>query len=254
MSRRAWIRAGFGVIAALAIVVVAVWYFAVRDVAEPTTVGEAVSNFRETSERGDSPVPAGVYVYATDGFEKTDALTGATHHYPQRSTITVTSDPCGVRMRWDVLKGRSTAWRFCVGDDGWVMKTQDERHTFFHVTEGTTYACSNGLFRPREDRRSPHVRVTCTTPSAKETETQWVVGREPLHVGRTLVSAVHIRQTIRLSGGSRGNSTYDMWLDRKTGVPVRVAMVSRTTNDSPVGDVHYEEVVTLRLQSLDPKR
>ena len=31
-------------------------------------------------------------------------------------------------------------------------------------------------------------------------------------------------------------------------------MVSRTTNDSPVGDVHYEERVTLRLTSLAPRR
>jgi hypothetical protein len=31
-------------------------------------------------------------------------------------------------------------------------------------------------------------------------------------------------------------------------------MISRTTNDSPVGDVHYEEDVVLRLLSLRPRR
>jgi hypothetical protein len=31
-------------------------------------------------------------------------------------------------------------------------------------------------------------------------------------------------------------------------------MTSRTTNDSPVGDVHYEEDVSLRLRSLVPRR
>ncbi len=41
------------------------------------------------------------------------------------------------------------------------------------------------------------------------------------------------------------------WL---VGVPVRVVMVSRTTNDSAVGDVHYEEDVTLLLTSLTSKR
>jgi hypothetical protein len=33
-----------------------------------------------------------------------------------------------------------------------------------------------------------------------------------------------------------------------------MVMVSRTTNDSPVGDVHYEEDVTLLLTSLTPRR
>ena len=81
-----------------------------------------------------------------------------------------------------------------------------------------------------------------------------VVGRAVVYVGGKAVPAVHVRQTIALSGGSRGASTYDMWLARKSGVPVRLVMVSRTTNDSAVGDVHYDEVVTLRLQSLRPRR
>jgi len=231
------------------------WFLLLRDVAEPTTVGEAVSSFRETTGSGaTSSVPVGVYVYATDGFEKTDALTGVTHHYPRRTTITVTRDPCGVQMRWDVLKGRSTEWTFCIGPDGWVMKTQDERHTFFQVTEGTIYACSDGPFRPAGDVPGRRVRITCTTSSAKEHETQWIVGRETMRVGPKRVGTVHIRQLISLSGGTRGASTYDIWLDRKTGVPVRIAMVSRTTNDSPVGAVRYEEVVTLRLESLVPRR
>ena len=75
-----------------------------------------------------------------------------------------------------------------------------------------------------------------------------------MRVGPKRVGTVHIRQLISLSGGTRGASTYNIWLDRKTGVPVRIAMVSRTTNDSPVGAVRYEEVVTLRLESLVPRR
>ena len=255
MGRKTWMGAGIAAAGGIAVVGFAVWYFALRDVARPTTVDEAVTNFRETTTRGDaSPVPPGVYVYATSGFEKTDALTGATHRYPRHSTITVTGDPCGVRMRWDVLEGRSTGWTFCIGKDGWVMRTQDERHTFFHVTEKTTYQCSNVLFRPSGDRVGKRVRATCTTPSTTERETQWVVGRERILVGPARVSAVHIRQQIRLSGDSRGASTFDLWLDRRTGVPVRISMVSRTTNGSPIGDVHYEELVTLRLVSLVPRR
>lgn len=234
----------------------ATWYFVFRDVAVPTTVGEAVTSFRGETDAlgGPSSVPVGVYVYATSGYEKTDALTGATHHYPPRSTITVTKDPCGVRMRWDVLRGRSTTWTFCIDSDGWVMTTQDERHTFFGVTEPTTYRCSDVPFRPPGDEPGRPVRVDCATSSATEHEKQWVVGRELVRVAGKLVPSVHIRQTSSLTGGIGGASVYDMWLDRRSGVPVRLVMTSHTTNASPIGKVHYDEEVTLRLTSLRPRR
>jgi hypothetical protein len=243
-------------VATLLVAGFAVWYFVFRDVATPTTVGEAVTNFRGDTDaaRGPSPVPVGVYVYATRGFERTDALTGATHRYPPRSTITVTKDPCGVRMRWDVLEGRSTTWTFCIDGGRWVMTTQDERHTFFGVTQGTTYRCSDVPFRTPGDEPDRGMTVTCTTSGATERELQRIVGRETLRVGATPISAVHVHQATSLDGDIRGASTYDMWLDRRTGVPVRIAMVSRSTNDSPVGDVHYDEDVTLRLVSLTPRR
>jgi hypothetical protein len=239
------------------VLAVGAWFFFLRDTATPASVGEAVTSFRQDTKQtpaGRSPVPLGVYVYRTEGYEKTDALTGVTHHYPDTSTITVTRTPCGVQMRWAVLQGRSTTWTFCIGAKGWVVTKQDERHTFFHVTQATTYDCSDVLFLPRGDKPGRRVSATCTTSSATEHEVQWVVAREHVRVEARRVPAVHIRQQIRLTGGSRGASLYDIWLARATGVPVRLRMVSKTTNDSPVGDVHYEEVVTLRLVSLTPKR
>ncbi len=249
---------GIGAVAAGTLLVAgfSAWYFVFRDVATPTTVREAVTNFRGGTDQapGASPVPVGVYVYATEGFERTDALTGATHRYPPRSTITVTKDRCGVQMRWDVLEGRSTTWTFCIAAGRWVMKTQDERHTFFGVTEATTYDCSDAPFLTPGNVPGERVGVTCTTSSATEHERQWVVGRESIRVGAGEVSTVHVRQTSSLARGTRGASTYDIWLDRASGVPVRLVMVSHTTNDSPVGDVHYDEVMTLRLLSLTPRR
>jgi hypothetical protein len=254
MSRRAWIRAGIGVAGGLAVAALAGWFFFLRDVAEPTTVGEAVTNFRGTEHGGASPVPAGVYVYRTDGFEKTDALTGVTHRYPKRSTITVTGDPCGVQMRWDVLEGRSTVWTFCIGSDGWALASQDERHTFFGRTEHTDYACTDSTVRPAGDVEGTTSPVSCATSDAEERGTARVVGHRRLGAGGREVPTVRLRKTSVYTGAIRGTSTYDFWLDRKTGVPVGVRMVSRTTNDSAVGDVHYEEVVMLRLVSLRPRR
>jgi hypothetical protein len=254
MSRGWLIAAGVG--AAVLVAGLLAWLFLFRDTATPVSVEEAVTSFRGETEPapGSSPVPVGVYVYATEGYEKTDALTGATHDYPPRSTITVTRDPCGVQMRWDVLKGRSTTWTFCIDGGRWVMTKQDERHTFFGVTEATTYLCSDAPFRTPGDRPGPRYSVTCTTSSVTERETQWVVGREPVRVGAKRVPAVHVRQTSAFQGDTRGASTYDIWLDRTSGVPVRIVMTSRTSNASTIGTVHYEEDVTLRLTSLVPRR
>src|SRR5206468_4801036 len=121
----------------LAIAGVVAWLALFRDTAEPVTVGDAVTSFRTETEPpvGTSPIAPGVYVYATRGFETTDALTGVTHRYPLRSTITVTAAGCGMSLTWRVLKGRSTEWIFCVAGDGWELRTQDERHTFFGRTE-----------------------------------------------------------------------------------------------------------------------
>ena len=99
--RRAGLVAA-GVVGLLAVAIAAVWLAVLRDTAEPVTVGEAVDSFRgETAPSpAESPIPEGVYVYTTAGFEKTDALTGVTHRYPKRSTITVrASRAVGVRMR-----------------------------------------------------------------------------------------------------------------------------------------------------------
>jgi hypothetical protein len=233
------------------------WLAVLRDDAEPATIEDAVASFRtetEASVDGRSAVVDGVYVYDTDGSEATDALTGVTHTYPRRSTVTLTSTGCGVRMRWDVLRGRSTEWTLCVGDDGWTLETQDERHTFFGRTERTTYACDDTSFRPLGDRPGARFRISCGTGSADERGTGRVVGRGAVRVGAERIGTVHVRKTTTFKGDIRGHATYDFWIARQTGVPVRIAMVSATTNDSAVGDVHYDERVTLVLRSSRPRR
>lgn len=253
MSRGVSIAAG--VLLAVAVAGAAAWWFVLRDPTEAVGVDEAVTSFRtETDATPDaSPIPVGVYVYETKGFERTDALTGRTHRYPARSTITVTSADCGARLLWQVLDGRSTEWVYCVTGEGWDVASQDERHTFFGTTERTTYTCEGTPVRPGPSA-PPRWNVSCTTGDAEETGVGLVVGRERLDVGRTSVTTEHVRKKTRFSGGIRGFSTHDLWFDTKSGVPVKIVMVSRTMNDSPVGEVTYDEDVTLRLTSLEPRR
>lgn len=254
MARAGCLAAALAVAALLAVAAALAWLLLLADDPEPALVDDAVTTFREGGSRGGSPVPEGVYVYATDGYERTDALTGVTHRYPSRSTITVTGDECGVRMRWDVLDGRSTTWTFCVTGSAWTLASQDERHTFFGRTERTTYECTGLRFRPDGDRPGEVSAATCRAGSTDERSTMRVVGRRRLDVGSREVDLVHLRRSSAFTGEIRGASTHDVWLDRETGVPVLLRLESETTNDAPVGDVRYREEVTMRLLSLTPRR
>ncbi len=75
-----------------------------------------------------------------------------------------------------------------------------------------------------------------------------------LRVGDTLFPTLHVRKTTTFAGAIRGSARYDFWFHARLGVPVRIVMISRTTNDSPVGDVHYDEDVRLTLLSVRPRR
>jgi hypothetical protein len=255
--RRAGIVAA-GSLGVLAIAGVGVWLALLRDTTQPVTVGEAVTSFRtdtETTPAASTPIPPGVYVYATRGYEKTDALTGVTHRYPRRSTITVTAADCGLSLTWRVLRGRSTEWRFCVTGEGWELQTQDERHTFFGRTETTTYTCRNTPIRPLGRPVGYRWRVSCSTDGARETGRARIVQRVrwSLEAGPS-VTEVLVRKSTMFAGRIRGTARYDFGFDGRSGLPLDIRMVSRTANDSPVGDVHYEEDVTLVLTSLKPRR
>jgi hypothetical protein len=260
MSRR-WLAAGAAAaVAAAALVAIGGWYLLRRDDVEPATVADAVAAFRaqEASAAGTGhstgPIPTGVYVYETDGFEQTDALGGTTHRYPTTSTISVTGDPCGVLLRWDVLDGRSTTWQLCLGPDGWTQEVRDERHTFFGIGDQTTYRCTRTAFRRQNDKPGTTFSVACTTGEATERGRGRVVGREPCSVKGSAVDCAHVRTRTTFAGDTRGTASYDFWLARTTGLPIAIEMVSHTTNGSLIGDVHYEEEVSLRLTSLTPRR
>jgi hypothetical protein len=253
-------RAGLvvgAVAAALALGGAVAWFFVLRDTAEPVGVDEAVTSFRTDTEPtpgAPSPVPEGVYVYATNGYEKTDALTGITHRYPRRSTITVRAADCGVSLLWRVLEGRSTEWIFCVTPKGWELRSQDERHTFFGRTERTAYVCTHSPIRPDPPSVGLRWGVSCSTSDARETGFGTVVAGALVRAAGSTLGATHVRKTTRFTGAIRGTARYDFWFHQTSGLPVKIAMVSRTTNDSPVGDVHYVEDVTLLLTSLEPRR
>ena len=237
---------------------VGLWLALLRDTAEPVSVEEAITSFRTETEpsAATSPIPPGVYVYGTDGSETTDALTGVTHRYPASSTITVAAVDCGVTLTWRVLKGRSTEWTFCHTGEGWELRSQDERHTFYGRTQRTTYTCDRTPILPARHTVGRSWAVDCATDGATETGVARIVARRPWWPvpGGERRFSVLVRKVTTFSGDIRGRARYAFALDDILALPVRIDMTSRTTNDSPVGDVHYREDVVLRLLSLEPRR
>src|SRR5688572_23871693 len=76
-------------------------------------------------DAGDSslePLEEGVYVYATDGYEETDALSGQRHDYPAQTTMTVSKQGCGYRWRWQPLKERWEESDGCRTSAGYVLE------------------------------------------------------------------------------------------------------------------------------------
>ncbi len=225
-----------------------------RDVATAASVDSALQRFRDaaTSSAG-TTVPPGVYTYATEGSESVSALGGTEHRYPATSTITVTADACGPRLRWDVLTTRWTTWSLCQDGDGQALSAWTEQHQFFGQNDTTDWTCPTATWRTSRSTDGG-LPLTCRSADTTETGSTSVEAPETLLVGTTSVPTLHLRTTATETGASRGTVVEDRWLEERTGLPVRLTATIRTSNSSPVGDVTFAESYDLRLTSLEPRR
>ena len=242
--RTAWLLVGAVAVVALIAVAIVGGLF-LNDTARPASIQDAVRRFQAGGVGGGKL--DGVYVYATKGGESIDALGGAHHRYPATTSITAVGAPCGVKLRWAALQGRSTTWTLCSTRAGVELGTEEVVHTFFGQTDDTTYACAGSeLLQPGSFR--------CRSARGREDGTVRVIGRGSLEVGGRPVSVLHVRTVATISGGDEGAETVDWWLGTSTGLPVRVAFTSRTSRKTVVGRVHYAEDAELWLLSLTPRR
>jgi len=245
-----------GVTALVAVTAAVVWRTVLRDTATPASIDDALARYRATAAQGETPIPPGVYVYATTGSESISALGGTTHEYPPSSTITVTQSSCGMTLRWDVLETRSTTWDICVGGDGGVLQQLDgwvEKHVFFGQDDATEWMCTGMPWLLGSDAESATTSPTCDGGDAKMTGVVRVIGEEVVDVGAVSVETIRIRLEGKEDGAARGPLVEERWLEAQTGLPVRITYEVRTENDSLIGDVVFEERYDLRLESLEPR-
>lgn len=253
-GRRRAILIGLGTGAAIAVAVLAVWRVVLREQADPVSVDDAVARFRAAAKQGDTPIPTGVYVYATSGSESISALGGRLHRYPRRSSITVTSNGCGMQLRWEVLRTRRNSWSVCQHGDGQRLESWEEAHNFVGRDDVTSWRCVATDWLPADRTPGSVSPYRCDGAGTRQRGTVTVVGEEAVTVGSVAVDTVRLRISVAETGEARGPLVEERWLEPATGLPIRLRYRVTTKNASLIGDVTFEERSELRLVSLEPRR
>jgi hypothetical protein len=247
-AKVAWTILG-GVAVALVIAGAAV-LFAFRDVA--TTLDKEDVGLTVITGGGE-PGDYGLYLYATTGYESTDALAGARHDYPSATYLTIQPGGCGTLVRWQPLEQRYEEWNYC--PDG-RMTGWDSFTEWFQIANTDEWRCPEPVQTQGEPGDSWTIecsrRGTENAAAAVQVNSYEVVGYEPMVVGEEEVQTLHIRATIVGTGGSVSTGQEDTWYLVGTRLPVRGVMVYESTTDSRIGTVQYHEEAEIRLTSLTP--
>jgi hypothetical protein len=261
-QRRRWVIATIGAVA-VAVLCLGLWAY-LHPGTSPVRVRDAIDRFRKdggsTSDAGAEgarPLPAtGVYVYTTKGYEHLDALGGARHDYPERTTITVRRDGCGTRERWNGLNQRWQEYLRCWSGGGEHVVEDTSHHEFFHQEATRKFTCdADAWLLPPHPATGETWTTHCRTADGIVSERRGsVVGRPTLAVGNDDVGTVHVRYEDTITGDSEGTATTDWWVARDTGLTVRLVQRVDTRNASPIGRVGFHDELRLDLTSTTPRR
>ena len=251
MSRRETIGLTlFGIV----LLIAAAWTggFFLHDSSQAASISQAIRRFR-ASEHGSGGLN-GVYLYATKGSESINALGGAKHIYPAKTSITVIEVPSGIQLRWAGLKKRATTWTFCSTSAGIELCVSDERHSFFGLDDHAAYVCSGRLLIPKKPVIGATKPFTCRSNRNLEVGEVRVIGRGTIEVGGHRVRVIRVSTDLTIRARDSGSEKIDWWLDSATAIPLRIELRSRTSRKMWIGRVRYHEDLSLRLLSLTPMR
>ena len=103
--------------------------------------------------------PAGIYRYATEGFERIGGPLPGRLAYPATTTITVERSGCTLSERWEARPERYAEWRYCVTGTTWRLRSVTDYHEFFGNAQRRAYRCT-GRAVPRPARIEEGFRWT----------------------------------------------------------------------------------------------
>lgn len=235
------------------------------ETAAPASAGTALAAFRAQDAdartlppalRDRAPLP-GVYAYATHGSEVSHVLGTRRHAYPRETTMTVTATPRGcLRTRWDALATRSDATLTCPRADGsWRLVTHSQRHRFAGHADARTYVCAhNSTFLPARLTTGARWRSRCATDGTTTAASGVVRGPRLLVLRGRRLRTVLLRTRTRLSGETAGSVRTLRWVDPRTRSILLQTTIEQSRTDTAIGDVRYEERVSIALSSPRPRR
>ncbi|MFZ4718993.1 MAG: hypothetical protein ACOYMR_06195 [Ilumatobacteraceae bacterium] len=196
----------------------------------------------------------GVYRYATIGTEAIDVLGGTRHDYPAETLLTVTTEGCGVRMRWDLLEERWEDMAVCATTDGIELQQSSRNyHEFFQHGQEQAVQCDRTTpLVPADGAPRPADTLSCVQAGNPWVPVWQVIGRESIDVEGAPVDVTHVRMTVQDDDEYWEHITADYWFDDH-GLPVRMTSTKENRSSSGlVGDVVYRETLRADLVSLTP--
>lgn len=221
----------------------------------PAKTAQTTTKTKTEAQAGLSEPELGVYVYKTDGYEETDALSGQRHDYPAESTLTISRHDCGVRFRWQPLKERWDESDGCLKPEGVVLSRFAIYHEFFHRGVLEDFALGDdALVLPEEPVTGDTWRWKGkSNDSAIDTLTT-VIEFETIAVGSEQVRTVHVRYKTAMTGANEGTQTQDRWMDTRTGLLIRMITAVDAKVETPFGKANYTERYRIDLTSTKPEQ
>lgn len=197
----------------------------------------------------------GVYRYTTTGREHIDALGGTEHEYPLETTITVTTEGCGVRLRWDLLVERYEEWHLCLDDTGTRIELQREAvqfHEFYGQQRTDEVVCAETV--PVAPPPEPGTRIArdCTLAGEPWFPVWTAVSSSELAVESTTVPVGVFEATIEVDDDEFWEHSRQTWALGPDGLPIVIGYEMSSRNPSPLGGTVYTETIQATLVSLTP--
>lgn len=197
----------------------------------------------------------GVYVYATDGYEETDALSGQRHDYPSQTTITASKHDCGYRFRWQPLEERWDQSDTCRNSKGIVLVRFAIYHEFFQRNATEDFVLEDGsVVLPAYPVVGDSWRWKGASNDSTIDTRVSVVEYETVDVGGRAVKTIHLRYETAMSGANDGTQIQDRWHSLDNGLLIRLINRVDAKVEVPFGGTaNYTERYRIDLKSLSPE-
>jgi hypothetical protein len=237
------------------------------DRARQVTLGQAVGRLGASGggvPGSGRPVP-GVYAYTGSGTEHLSLPPLSQSEGPTiPGTVTLDGAHCWV-LRIDYSTHHWQTWHYCLhgadleeaGGQSWQLWSVGP----VDITNLTTFVCDPGSMAlpaqgtPGQTWHSRCRGTNTSVPGVTVTSGPYrLVGSGEFDVGGTAVAVAHFHRERSDAGAQSGTELADVWVDRGTGLPVRLDQQIRVTTATRFGTSTYTQTGTMRLVSTTPSR